>query len=337
MSAPDPRANPDLRGHASAETALLDAARRGRLHHAWLITGPAGIGKATLAFRFARRLLAGLPREGEGLALDPRHPVFRRVAAGGHADLFTLERTIDPKTGKLHKDIRVDDVRASVEFLHRTAAEGGWRVVVVDQAELMNTNAANALLKILEEPPPSALLLLVSAVPGRLPVTLRSRCRLLRLAPLADADVEALLAAHMPDLSPTERTRLAALAEGSAGQALQLAEREGAATAGLVDEVLSGLPAFGTARAHRIVDRLGRAESAFGTFMELLLLALGQAVRAAARGRADPEQQRLLGRRPLDAWGEVWHALSRLATEVERLNLDKRQAIVSGLALLDGA
>ena len=335
MSVPEPRANALLVGHEAAELALLEAARGGRLHHAWLIVGPPGVGKATLAYRFARRLLAGL--DAEGLALDPRDPVFRRVAAGSHADLHTIERSVDGRTGRLHREILVDDVRAGAEFLRRTAAEGGWRVVIVDPAEALNVNAANALLKVLEEPPPRAILMLVCSAPGRLPATLRSRCRLLRLAPLGEAGMEALLAVYLPQVPAQERARLAALAEGSPGRALRLAAEEGVAIAALVDEVLASVPAYGAARAHGLVDRLGRGESGFSTFMELLLEAIAAAVRAGARGRADPDQLRLLEIRPLDAWGEVWHALCGLADETERFNLDRRQAVVSGLALLDGA
>lgn len=336
MSAPEPEANPHLVGHVAAATELLKAARGGRLHHAWLLVGPPGIGKATLAYRFARRLLAGLRSAGTDLSLDPRDPVFRRVAAGSHADLHTVTRTIDLRTGRLRRQILVDDVRAGTGFLHRTAIEGGWRVVIVDPAEMLNVNAANALLKVLEEPPPAALLLLVCAAPGRLPATLRSRCRMLRLSPLGDAEMEALLARYLPDLPAGDRARLATLAEGSPGRALRLASDEGLAMAALVDKVLAGLPAFGAAAAHGVVDHLGRGESGFSTFMELLLGAIASAVRAAARGSANPDQQRLLEFRGLDGWGEVWQALSRLADETERLSLDKRQAVVSGLALLDG-
>jgi len=336
MSAPEPRENPELLGHAAAERALLDAARGARLHHAWLITGPPGIGKATLAYRFARRLLAGLPASDASLWLDPANPVFRRVAAGGHADLRTITRMVDPKTGRQHREIRVDDVRLGTEFLHLTAIEGGWRIIVIDPAELLNVSAANALLKVLEEPPASALLLLVCAAPGRLPATLRSRCRMLRLSPLDAGDMKPLLASYLPDIPEGERSRLALLAEGSPGRALRLADEEGVAMAKLVDEVFSGLPRFGTDRAHGVVDRLGRGEIGFSIFMELLLGKLSAAVRAGARGHADAEQGRLLALRPLDAWGEVWHALSRLADETERFSLDKRQAVVSGLALLDG-
>ena len=190
MSAPEPRENALLRGHAAAEAMLAEALRAGRLHHAWLITGPLGVGKATLAFRFARRLLAG----GEGeLALSATHPVFRRVAVGSHADLLTIEREWDPKKKRMRGEIIVDDVRRVSGFLRLTPAEGGWRVVIVDGAEDMNRQGQNALLKVLEEPPPQAILLLVCGAAGRLLPTIRSRCRRLALDKLEEADVAALL------------------------------------------------------------------------------------------------------------------------------------------------
>ena len=188
MPAPPPRANPRLLGHHAAEATLLEALRGGRMHHAWLITGPEGVGKATLAFRFARRLLAGAS-DSDSLALDPSHPVFRRVAVGSHADLLTIERAYDPKRKRLRTQIAVDDVRKINGFMGLTAAEGGWRVVVVDGAEDMNGPSANALLKVLEEPPPRAVILMVCSAPGRLLPTIRSRCRRLRLSALNDADM----------------------------------------------------------------------------------------------------------------------------------------------------
>ncbi len=198
---PEPRANPILLGHEPAEAMLADAIRGGRVHHAWLITGPEGIGKATLAYRFARRLLKGSSEEG--LAVDPADPVFRRVAAGAHADLHTVQRSINPQTKRLRSEIGVDDVREAAEFLRLTAAEGGWRVVVFDRADELNRNAANALLKILEEPPARAILLLVCAAPGRVPPTVRSRCRRLRLASLSETTMQVLLARYLPD-APAE-------------------------------------------------------------------------------------------------------------------------------------
>ncbi|HBC07947.1 MAG TPA: DNA polymerase III subunit delta', partial [Rhodospirillaceae bacterium] len=194
----DPRANPDLIGHLEAEESLRTALEAGRLAHAWLITGPKGIGKATLAHRFARYVLshgavlakaaptndgpglfgdappepapapAGAGGDGPGLYLDPAHPVFHRTLAGSHADLMVIECAVDEKTGRRKGQIPVDAIRAVKGFLSLTAGEGAWRVVVIDSADDMNRNAANALLKVLEEPPPQALVILVSHNPGSL-------------------------------------------------------------------------------------------------------------------------------------------------------------------------
>jgi DNA polymerase-3 subunit delta' len=333
MQAPPPRANPILLGHDQAEATLRDALQTGRLHHAWLFTGPEGIGKATLAYRFARRLLAGHASDGS-LELDPANPTFRRVAAGSHADLLTIERAYDPKRKRMRTQIAVEDVRKVNTFMSLTPAEGGWRVVVVDGAEELNQASANALLKILEEPPPRAILLLACSAPGRLLPTIRSRCRRLRLSPLDDAAMAELLARYLPEMPDDDRGRLITLAEGSPGRALMLAEEEGLKVATLVDRVLMDLPNLPQSRGYEIADALGRTETGFSTFMDLLRGGLAAAVRESARGRADPEQERLVSQRPLDAWGEVWHGLTRLQDETERFALDKRQAIVAGLALL---
>ena len=331
----DPRENPLLLGHETAEAAMAEAIRAGRMHHAWLLTGPAGIGKTTLAFRFARRLFAA--DAGHGLDLSPDHPVFRRVAAGTHADLLTVERAWDDKRRRTRTEIVVEDVRDVADFLRLTPAEGGWRVVVVDGAEHLNRNAANALLKMLEEPPQRAMLLLACAAPGRLLPTIRSRCRRLRLSPLDDATMHAVLARMLPDHDAVSHARLVRLADGSPGRALALAAAEGLEMAGLVSEVLGALPRLPMLRAHDLAETLSRNEGGFSTFMELLRAGIADAVRQGARQAADADQQRLLMLRPLDAWGDVWHALTRLQDETERFNLDKRQAVISGLALLNGS
>jgi DNA polymerase-3 subunit delta' len=335
MSAPEPRANPLLLGHSEAEATILDAIRAGRMHHAWLITGPEGVGKATLAYRFARRLLAGRPAE-DSLALDPGNPVFRRVAANSHADLLTVERMFNEKTKRMKTQIAVEDVRKINGFMSLTPAEGGWRVVVVDGAEELNAASANALLKILEEPPPRAILLLVCSAPGRLLPTIRSRCRRLRLTPLADEDMGVLLKQYLPRLDADERGRLITLAEGSPGRAIMLAEDEGLKIAMLVDKLLSDLPAVPVSRGYEIADFLGRSETGFSTFMDLVRAGVASAVRESVRGRADPDQERLVGLRPLDAWGELWQGLTKLQDETERFSLDKRQAIVAGIGMLSG-
>jgi DNA polymerase-3 subunit delta' len=346
MSAPDPRANPILLGHEAAERTLLDAIHLGRMHHAWLITGPEGIGKATLAFRFARRLLAGDQRDGqrdgEGastsgtLALDPAHPVFRRVVAGGHADMLTVERAYDEKTKRRKRDIAVDDVRKINGFMALTPAEGGWRVAVVDGAEDLNQNSGNALLKILEEPPSRAILILVCSAPGRLPATIRSRCRHLRLSPLPDEVMARLLALYLPERSQDDRDRLTTLAEGSIGRALAMADEDGIAVATMVDNLLASLPSVPLSRGHDVADAIGRNDTGFRLFTDQLIAGIAALVRDNVRGRADPEQQRLAALRPLEAWGELWQGLLRLQDETERFALDKRQALVSCVGMLTG-
>src|SRR5215207_6670180 len=200
---PEPRANPDLFGHGEAARALEAAARSTRLHHAWLLAGPPGLGKATLAYRFARWMLAGLPPDPDAPGATPLHlpesdPVFRRVAAGAHADLFTLAPTTGEKGRK--EVLRAEDARAAVRLMAHTAAEGGWRVVVVEDLERAERAVVpNILLKTLEEPPPRTVLLLVSAQPDRLLPTIRSRCRRLDLFPLPAPEMEGLLASWLPD------------------------------------------------------------------------------------------------------------------------------------------
>jgi DNA polymerase III subunit delta' len=232
--------------------------------------------------------------------------------------------------------IAVDKVREINGFMSLTPAEGGWRVVVVDGAEEMSPGAANALLKILEEPPVRAILLLVCSAPGRLLPTIRSRCRRLRLSPLGDADMGVLLGQYLPGLDADERGRLITLAEGSPGRAIMLAEDEGLKIALLVDKLLADMPGVPVSRGYEIADLLGRSETGFSTFMDLVRAGVAAAVRDSVRGRADPDQVRLVALRPLDAWGELWQGLTRLQDETERFALDKRQAIVAGIGMLSG-
>ncbi len=298
MSTLAPRENPALIGHEAAEAALAEAARAGRLHHAWLLTGAPGIGKATLAFRFARWLLAGMPQgQGHGLFVPESHPVFRRVASGGHADLLALS----PNTGEKGKRqmIRVDEVRGLRGFMSLTPAEGGFRVVVLDEPETMDAAGQNAILKTLEEPPARAVLLLACSAPGRLLPTIRSRVRRLELQPLAEPVMAGWLAAAMPDMAGADRAMLARLSGGAPGRALALAEAVA-----------------------------GRDVAPMVTFFALLRAALAAGVRQAALGGAAPSW---LGSRPIAEWGEIWGRLGTHAAAAEKLSLDRKQAVLVAL------
>jgi DNA polymerase-3 subunit delta' len=328
----EPRATPDLVGHDEAARTLQDAARSGRLHHAWLICGAPGIGKATLAWRFARWLLAGLPDTSPPLWVDPASPVFRRVVADTHADCFTLE----PNTGDkgVKRVLRVDDARAAVRFLTQTAAEGGWRVVVMDEAERADQALVqNTLLKTLEEPPPRTVLLLACSAPQKLLPTIRSRCRRLDLNPLPAEAMEALLGRLLPEVAPGDRARLAALSAGSPGRAIALAEAGGLALQDAVESSLAALAKPGEARDHGLADRLAmdRTGGAFGMFFGLLRGAIAVALRDAARGRPAPAW---MARHPLAVWAALWDRLGTLADDTERLNLDRKQAVLTGLSWL---
>ncbi len=348
---PAPRANPLLLDQGAAEAVLLRAARSGRLPHAWLLTGPRGVGKATLAFRFARFLLSGGEAAEEGpslfgapppvsdLALPSGHPIFRRVAAAGHPDLLTLERGVNEKTGKRRGEIVIEEVRTAVDRLHHTPAEGGWRILIVDSADELNRNAANALLKILEEPAPRSLMLLVAHAPGSLLPTIRSRCCHLALAPLPAATVDRLLSDYAPELEEAERPAIVGLADGSIGRALDLVEAGGLELYRELVGLLGTLPRLDIQRTHAFADTLGRAgaDRAFATAMELLGWWLARLVREAALGRQPaavvPEEEglagRLAGSRRLADWLALWEKLTRLVARTDRVNLDRRQVAMT--------
>ncbi len=332
---PEPRANPELVGHDDAATTLTEAALSGRLHHAWLIAGLPGVGKATLAFRFARWLLAGLPPTPPGQAplyLPPEHPVFRRINAGAHADLFTMQANTGEKGKK--EVLRADDARAAVRFLSFTSAEGGWRCVIIDEVERADSlTVPNILLKTLEEPPPRTVLLMTSSAPDRLLPTIRSRCRRLDLHPLPEDALGGLLGRWLPALDAGQRATLARIADGAPGRALTLAEAEGLELQDLVEKVLGALPALEPRQAMAVADRVAgrRDPGAMVTFFALLRRALAAATRQAARGEAG---EAFVTARSLAEWSVLWDRLGRLADETERLNLDRKQAVLTGLSWL---
>ena len=361
---PHPRANPDLIGHEAAERALRSAVDDGRLHHAWLITGPKGIGKATLAYRFARYVLAhpgetaeaGLfgadeltpPGEAGSLYVDPAEPVFQRVENASHADMLTIRRTENDR-GKLRAEIVVDDVRNSQSLFRQTAGEGGWRVIIVDAADEMNPNAANALLKMLEEPPARALLLLICHNPARLLPTIRSRCQKLRLEALPAETVTMLLRRFIPDLPDMDAELAAALAEGSIGRAMTLAASGGLEVYGQVMDLLDDLPQLDVTKLHGFATSCGGVKGAdtFVAAAELIRWTLARLVRYAGGGtetftdglaaREAALFARLGPAAGLESWLGVWEKTDALLDSAARANLDRKQVILNTFSVVERA
>jgi DNA polymerase-3 subunit delta' len=358
---PLPRANPDLDGHEAAERDLRRLHESGRLPHALLLSGPRGIGKATLAFRLARYVLAspseaagpglfGIPRTGPeaGLAIPSDSGVFRRVASGGHADLLTVERAYDPRRRRLRSEIVVDDSREIAAFLRLTPAEGGWRIVIVDGADEMNRNAANALLKILEEPPRQTVLVLVAHSPGKLLPTIRSRCRRFPLAPLTDDVVRRLVARYRPDLAAGEQDAVAALAEGSIGRALELAAVGGVELYRTALGLLSRRQGIDVLALHGFADRLVRPEAgeAYRAVEDLLSRLLAR-LAIAGTGAAAPALPPPLAAVEKDAiarlvapaarWAELREEIGQGFARTDGLNLDRKQAILGAFFAIERA
>jgi DNA polymerase-3 subunit delta' len=326
-SPPHPREVFDLVGQEAAEVAFDDARARGRLHHAWLISGPQGLGKATFAFRIARRLLGAAPDPRHGLmGAAPQDPVSRLVAQDAHPDLMVVDRT--DSEGKVRREILVEEVRRLNEFFSKSPASAPYRVAIVDAADDLNRNAANALLKTLEEPPPRGVILLVCHAPGRLIRTIRSRCRTLKLAPLPEAAV-ADFVSHRTDADPESALRLARMSGGAPGRAWALLSEGALEMDDAARALVQGLPDLDRTLALSLTDRFRGGEGARS--FALLTERLAARVHDLVLYRAGE------GIGGLDAWAQAWSVLDRLPREVEALNLDRGEALLAALSDLRAA
>lgn len=343
--APHPRQTVALYGQEAAEARFLEALGSGRLPHAWLIGGPRGVGKATLAWRIARHLLAG--GRGGTLAMAPGDPVFAQVAALGSPRVFLCRRPWDAKARRLRTAITVDEVRALKGFFQLSATDGGWRVAIVDAADEMTDAAANALLKILEEPPARAVLLLVCHRPARLLPTLRSRCRHLVCAPLgAEALEQALRQAGHP-LSD-DAAVLADLAGGSVGAAIGLIAQDGLALYGGIVALIAQAPALDRSRAIALAEACagrGDGEARYEATRTLTQLALAR-LALAGGGRAivpatgaEAEALARLSGSPARAriWADLAARLSARAGHAREVHLDPAQVILDTFLQIDAA
>jgi len=316
-----------LLGLDAAAAAFEGAMARGRLHHAWLITGPEGLGKAALAHRIARRLLGARADPAGGvMASRADDPVTRLVLARSHPDFIALDRL--DEDGKLRRNIPVDDARRLPAFFSKAPALAPWRVAVIDAVDDLNVNAANAVLKTLEEPPPRGVLLLISHSPGRLLPTIRSRCRRLAVRPWTEPDLVRLVQGRT-GAAAADAALLAAMAGGSPGRALSLAGGDAGEADRAARALLAGLPGGDEAQLVRLAEGFRGAEGA--ERFNLLLERISDLVGRALRG-PDPPPSAARHR-----WAEVWARLRSVPDEAEGLNLDRADAFWSVLSELRDA
>lgn len=317
-----PRETFDWIGEATHERAFLEALDRGRLHHAWLVTGPRGVGKATFAYRAARRLL-GAPAEPAlgALGADPADPVSRQILSRAHPDIMVLQT--DAEDGKSRRGIPVEEARGLPEFFSKSPAAAPYRVAIVDTADDLNLQGANALLKILEEPPTRGVIFLLANAPGALLPTLRSRCRRLAVRPAEDEAALAWLA-QRTDASPGEGARLLAMAGGAPGEAWRLAGAGALEADDAARELVAALPKPDPARLQALADGFRGAAGAerFSIFFGRLAEHVhAQALGAAGAGRGEP-------------WARAWSELIQAPRQAEAVNLDRAEMFFSALARL---
>ena len=338
---PAPEEQPAWFGDSAGERALLDAYRSGRMHHAWLIGGPKGIGKATLAYRFARFVLAHPDPAGVDLAaasdlsVPVDRPAFRKVANRAHPNLLILERPWDEQAKRFKTELTVPEIRRTVSFFGSTSGEPGWRIAVVDPADDMNPSSANALLKVLEEPPTRSLFLIISHAPGRLLPTIRSRSRRLDVAPLSPEAIATALRQH-GEADVEDIDLIAALAEGSLRRAILLSESGGIETYRNLVKLLARLPNLDVDATHAFADSVsgrGDDDSWIG-FRDLLAAWLNRRVRGEGEPETDVPLAPAAAAAPLERWAEVWETMRQSVDDTDEYNLDRKRTVLSILMSL---
>ncbi len=319
-----PQRRADLAGHGDVEQRLRQMLTEGALSHGWIIAGSKGAGKATLAYRVARGLLdPSALKTPDSFDIDEEARVFRLVAGEAHPDLFVAQRAWDEKKSRYQTEISVEIIRNLTQFLNKTASDGGYRIAIIDIADDMNRNAANALLKALEEPPEKTLLLLLAEAPGRLIATIRSRCRRIDLRPASDEEVIAFVKREA-GLGDKDASLIAAHAGGRPGHALLLAESDGAEAITLANAFLAG------ARKGEDISRVASAltskagEARWAIFKEIITRAISDAARNAAAGEAVAKP---LNGASVQGLIEAHAVLDGLLGRGEALNLDRGQLI----------
>lgn len=335
---PHPRETYDLIGHSEAETRFLQAQASGRLHHAWLITGAPGVGKATLAYRMIRHILGGQSLLTTSMNVPESDPVAQRIESLGHGNFMLLRRPYDFKLKKIRTEIPVDDVRAMGKFFQGTAAEDeSWRVCLIDTADDLNRNSENAILKLLEEPPAKALIILLSSSPGRLLPTIRSRCMHLPLRAVPEAEITPWLRGHID--APDQIIEAAVkLSRGGPGKAIALAQN--------ADAVLKPLTGFlGTLdRTHSKMDHIlanSLAAQNAGAARKLFWEALQDILQAqsvfSVTGEWHSAFKPLPVSKPPEVWQKLWDKVCEMQRVEAAINMDKKTVMSDTLSAIRAA
>ncbi len=355
-----PRLMSHIGGHENTEKHLIDLFKSGRMPHGLIFSGPKGIGKATMAYRVARfffkygnidpnqdSLFGDTPEIPDTMDVPREDRTFKLVASSGHPDLLSIERAYDAVKNKTQSSVAVADIRKVSPFLHMTASEGGWRVVIVDDADTMNRSAQNALLKILEEPPKQTLIILVTHRIGALIPTIRSRAQVLNFLPLPMDGFKSLVQRYDPHIDPGHIDTLYHLSKGSIGAALQYIEDDGLETLTSVLNMLKTAPPteknWNWPEIHKLGTDLGRKgkEDSYKNFTNLLVWVFTQIITAKARGRdlevdvlRVPAIEAIMRQSSLEKLLETCENLDHHFLRVERANLDKKQAVLRAFTII---
>lgn len=335
-----PRSNTELYGHSEIEERFLKEFNSGRLPHAIALTGARGIGKATLAYRIAKFLLSRTEVTGdaqaENLYVPPTNPAYKRILSSGHADLLVIEREYDEKKDRYKSEISVDAVRQIHPFLSKTAAEGGWRVVIIDGAEALNRSSQNAILKVLEEAPKNTMIILTTCQPGRFLPTIKSRCRMINMSPLSGDIMNTLIDTHLHDIGNDEKQALIQMSNGSIGSAIEFHNHDGINLYNEIMGIISKLPELDLVEAHKLAEKLAKpnAESMYNMTFNILLKFCETIVRNSARGISEASD--LQNAYPRDHFLNAWDNISKIRNQIDWYNLDKKQGIMrSFMAIQD--
>lgn len=352
---PQPRFATTTRGHDVIEKQLLDLINAGKLPHAMIFAGPQGIGKATLAFRLTKHLLAqkadagpslfGAPEPASGASLDadPQAQSTRLVLSGGHPDLLVVERKVD-ETKNRAKDVDVEQVRAVPGFLHMTPFMGGWRIVIIDDADTMTRSSQNAILKILEEPPQNSLLILIAHRPGLMIPTIRSRCRMIEFPAPGREDFDSLMKQAMPQVMAADLAALYNISGGSIGHAMRLMQDGALKSLHQLSALLAGWPELSWKDIHlagEVLGGKGQDDTGLQGFQDILLWTCETITKAKARGEGilpaplnDGPFPRLLGHYGLEDWSKICDNLKTHFATVKYGSLDRRQAVFGAFSIL---